>query len=330
MIQYGELVRQGIDIALAEHQQQGGRAIELVTVDDGGSAGRAGAAVDELERAGVIAVIGPLLPEALASAAAARDDERLALLSPTAPDRPNAPHTYALNTEDVRGARALAEYTVQQGRRRVGVLYPRTADFRELAQAFGEALRTAGGEVTADVGYDPATTTFARPIEQLLGSGVDAVYAPAPERIIRQLAPQFEYYGLGGVPLMGSDAWTSDEVLRSVSPRVLEGTVATTALPRGSSEVAWDRFVGLYEAAHRRTLDTPYPALGYDATALVLGALADGDSPGPADIARGLAGTTAFRGATGVLSLEDGTVTRKPFLVRIQSGRLVPLPEGGS
>ncbi|MGH7504059.1 MAG: ABC transporter substrate-binding protein, partial [Longimicrobiales bacterium] len=216
-----------------------------------------------------------------------------------------------------------------EGHRRVGVLYPRTEDFRRLALAFTEALRNAGGQVAADVGYDPAMTTFARPIERLRLAGADAVYAPASERIIRQLAPQFEYYGLADVTILGSDAWTSEEVLRSVPPRVLEGTVATTPLPRGNPAVAWDEFVGLYEAAQRRTLDTPYPALGYDAMRLVLEALGDGRSAQPGDVARALAETREFRGATGILSLEGGIVTRKPFLVRIEAGRLMAIPEGG-
>ena len=63
---------------------------------------------------------------------------------------------------------------------------------------------------------------------------------------------------------------------------------------------------------HRRSLTNPVPALGYDAASLALLAL----TSGRADV-------TDFRGATGVLSLHQGTVTRRPFLVRIDGSRLI-------
>jgi branched-chain amino acid transport system substrate-binding protein len=271
-----------------------------------------------------------LLEASLTAAAGARVSPDLALISPTSPAGPQAPNTYALNTEDTRGAQELARYALRRGFRRIALLYPRTEDFRKLAQAFRDALQAAGGTLAADVGYDANTTTFAQPMERLAAAGVDVVYAPATERIIRQLAPQFEYYGLGAVQILGSDAWTSEDVVRTMPTRVLEGVIATTPLPRTSDAVAWDRFVGLYEAAHRRTLDTPYPALGYDATRLVLDAVARSAGGRPGDTSRALAQTTDFRGATGVLSLRDGAVTRRPFLVQVRGGRLTRLDGAGN
>jgi ABC-type branched-subunit amino acid transport system substrate-binding protein len=86
--------------------------------------------------------------------------------------------------------------------------------------------------------------------------------------------------------------------------------------------VAWEEFVGRYEAAFRRTLDNPYPALGYDAARLILDQLPSGRAR-RADVARALGRLDGFRGATGVLSTRDGMITRDPFLVRIQAGRPV-------
>jgi branched-chain amino acid transport system substrate-binding protein len=326
--QYGELVRQGIDIALAEHRRGGGGEVELVVADDAGDAANAPRALRELEAGGVVAVIGPLLEQGLAAAASARASPQLALVSPTAPARPQSANAYALNTEDTRGAEELARYALRRGYRNIGVLYPRTEDFRRLAEAFRATIQAGGGRLAADVGYDPNLTTFAEPMARLRASAVDVIFAPATERIIRQLAPQFSYYGLGAVQLLGSDGWTSDDLLRTMG-RTLEGVIATTPLLRGSQAVAWDQFVGLYEAAERRTLDTPYPALGYDAARLVLDAAARARTGRPADVARALAAVDDFRGATGVLSLRGGTVTRRPFLVQIRSGRLSPVADPG-
>ncbi|MGH7574081.1 MAG: hypothetical protein ACREM1_02985, partial [Longimicrobiales bacterium] len=73
---------------------------------------------------------------------------------------------------------------------------------------------------------------------------------------------------------------------------------------------------------YRRTLDNPYPALGYDAARLVLESLPAGDVR-PVDVASEIATIDDFRGATGVLSTRDGLISRKPFIVRIQSGQPV-------
>jgi ABC-type branched-subunit amino acid transport system substrate-binding protein len=208
------------------------------------------------------------------------------------------------------------------------MLYPRTADFRAQAEAFRSAVAAAGSRVTTDVPFDSGTTTFTRPLQQLRSAAVRAVFIPASERDIRQLAPQLEYYGLGDVQVLGSEAWVEDEVLRTVQPRMLEGVIAATPLFRSSDAVAWEHFVGLYEATYRRTLDNPYPALGYDAARLILSQLPSGRVT-RAEVARAVAGVTDFRGATGVLSARGGAISRRPFLVRIQGGRPVLLDGPG-
>lgn len=321
--QYGELVRQGLDIAFADTT----RTVQLVVVDDGGDATRAAQHARELEARGVVAIIGPLLAEAVDAAARARTDASLTILSPTSSDPPQGRNVYTLNAGDARGSEALARYAVTRAVGPVALLYPAGADFRAEVDRFRTALQSAGGTIAADISWQPGTTTFAGQIERLRASGARAVFVPASERDIRQLAPQLAYYGLGGIQILGSEAWASDEVLGRVEPRLLEGVVAAVPFMQTSPSVAWDEFVGRYEAAQRRTLDSPYPALGWDAARLVLNAIGDDARPSAADVSRRLGQTDAFRGATGVLSLNDGTVSRRPFLVRILNGRPESIPD---
>lgn len=321
--QYAELVGQGIEIAFREQAQSGGREVELVVLDDGGQPDRAAQLVAELESRGAVAIIGPLLNASLEAAGRARSDPSLAIISPTSSAHPTRlANAYTLNAEDTRGAEALGAYVAQRDNGRVGVLFPDAAAFRAQAEAFQSAAESAGTSIAAAVPFVPGTTTFSAPLERLRAAAVQAIFIPAAERDIRQLAPQLEYYGLGGIEVLGLEAWVSDEVLHFLPGRVLEGVVAATPLYRSSQSVAWDEFVGLYEAAYRRSLDNPYPALGYDAARLVLANLPQG-SVRPEDVASGVAGTDEFRGATGVLSARDGYISRKPFIVRIQSGRPV-------
>jgi ABC-type branched-subunit amino acid transport system substrate-binding protein len=321
--EYGDLVLEGIRLGLPPDDR-----IELVIVDDGGSAANAGTAIRQLEQRGVVAVIGPLLSEGLAAGGRTRTDADLVILSPTAANVPRGTaNVYSLNTSDLEGARALGRYAVQNRLTRVALLYPAIPDFREIAVAFREAVGAAGGRVVADVGYRAGTTTFAEQMRAIGTANAQAVFIAAPERDIRQIAPQIEYYGLTDVRVLGSETWTSEEVLRGLPARQTDGIVVAAPMLRGSRELAWDEFVGRYEAAHRRTLDNPYPALGYDAIRIVRYALEAGTAR-RGDVARRIAALRDFRGATGILSVRDAEVVRRPFLVRIEGGRILPL-EGG-
>lgn len=321
--QYGELIRQGIDIALRDHERAGGRPVQLVVLDDAGDASRAAGLVADLEARNAIAVVGPLLGTSLAAAARGRSDSALVLISPTSSERaPRVANVYTLNAPDTRGAEALAVYAGARRLSGIAMLYPRTPEFAGQADAFRRSAAAAGAPVSLDVPFDPGTTTFAQPLRRLRDAAARTVFIPASERDIRQLAPQLEYYGLSGIQVLGSEAWASEEVLGLLPPRLLEGVIAATPLYRSSPSVAWEEFVGRYEAAFRRTLDNPYPALGYDAARLILDQLPSGRAR-RADVARALDRLAGFRGATGVLSTRDGMITRDPFLVRIQAGRPV-------
>ena len=330
LTQYAELILEGIRIGVDRFNTETGAEIELVVLDDAGDTERASALVRELEGRGAFGVIGPLLAPSIVSAARARSSPDLAIVSPLEDVTPwGLENVVSLGSVDTRGAEALAQYAVSIGLDRIGVLYPRMREFELQAAAFIEALRAAGGQVVANVPYDSGTTTFAQPLVQLRAASPAAVFVPAPVRDIRQLAPQFEYYGLKGdsLQILGSEEWAAEELLRVIEPQHVEGVIAATPFLSGSDALAWDEFVGWYENTYRRSLANAVPALAYDATRLVLEAIA-GDTR-PASVSSRMRNLNAIRGATGILTVRDGYVERRPFLVRIESRVPVPIRAAG-
>lgn len=319
--EYGDLVRQGVDIAFRDRAD-----IELVIRDDGGDPDTSARLARDLEAEDVIAILGPLLGEGVDRAAGARSDTRLAIVSPTASEQPVGPNAYSLNAGDDRGGEALARYATSRSVGEVALLYPVGEEFVGQVERFRRELEARGGRIVTEVTWTPGTTTFQQTIERVRRARPGAVFIAAGERDIRQLAPQLAYYGLAGVQILGTEAWASEDVLARLDPGQVEGVVAAVPFIATSRDVAWDEFVGLYEAAQRRSLDNPYPALGWDAARLVLAAIGD-DRPSRAEVARRLAEIQDFRGATGILSLVEGTVTRRPFLVRVRNGRAEPIPD---
>ena len=326
LVQYGDLLLEGIRMAVRESDVE----LDIVVLDDGGLADRDAELVSAAIDSGAVAVIGPILSSGVESAAAGRYGRSLVVISPTAAEVPStASDVYTLNGVDLRGPRALAEYAMSGGLTTAAVLYPADEALARQAWAFSRAFQDLGGRVATMVPYDSGTTTFGTHIGRIVDSRPDVVYLPLSPQDVQVVAPQLAYYGLRGrgstVVLMGNESWLEEEVLRRSDSQFTNGVVAAIASPRGDGETGWDEFVRLYEESHRRTLDNPFPALGYDAVRLIVNALDDGANS-PARVAERFAATRAFRGATGVLSVEDGAITRAPFIYRILDGQLTSPP----
>src|SRR5690606_36106180 len=102
------------------------------------------------------------------------------------------------------------------------------------------------------------------------------------------------------------------------------GVIAATPLYKLSPESGWQAFTQRYESTYRRTLNSELPALGYDAVRLLIQALGR-DRPAPGDVAQRVSAISDLRGATGILSVQDRVLVRRPYLVRIEGGELIPL-----
>lgn len=322
--QYGALILEGVQLAVDMHEAEGGRPIEIRIEDTAGSAAGADRAVRSLQAAGAIAAVGPLLPEEVSGAVNGRTDLRFAIISPSSPDAPSGDNAYSLNAGDTRGAALLGAWAARNATGAIGILHPLGGDGDRQARAFSDAVQRAGGSVALRMSYGETTTTFQQQLERLAAAGVQTLFIPAAEREIPQLAPQLAYYGLGEVQVLGGEAWTGETLLRTLPTRVTDGVIAATPLLRNDAAVAWADLVAAYEARYRRSLNHPFPGLGYDATLLVLAAVELGaDNAG--EVAREIEDLRGVRGATGIISVRDGTLEREPFLVEIRGGRLVKL-----
>lgn len=334
---YGRMAEEGIRLAIQEYNERYADEIQLIVKDDADRYERDGDLVRELERLGAVAILGPLRSEGLEAAAEGRRDRDLLIVSPTAPENFSfARNTFSMfsTTERVtRSSRTLAGFAVADLKlTRIGVMYPATPEGRMQLAAFADAARARGAEVVASVAYDDTATTFADPMAQLRAERPQAIYAPAstPMSVI-QMAPQFSYYGLRGVQVLGDAEWSDPQVARLVEPRFINGTIISTFLDRSSPSVRWTEFQEMYERTYRKGLqDNLVPALAYDAARLVLHALPWG-FPRRSAVSRSFSRIRGFPGATGVFTVDAGAVTRTPFLLRFQDRELVPAidPAGG-
>jgi len=324
LIEYGEWVLEGVQVAVEEYQELFLRPIELEVLDDGGDPQGGRSSVQALEEMGAIGGIGPLTLDVLVEAARGRD-RGLPLISPFASlPVAEAEGVFSLSGPDPGGAEVVAQYAWDLGLERVAVVRPGTGEAGLESEVFQEVFQQLGGIVPREIVYDSGATFFQAELEQVGSLLPDGVFLPLAARDIQLLAPQVTYYGLDtlGIQLLGTSGWTADEVVLDVDSRHTDGVIAsTTRISQGETE-AFQRFRGRYETLFQKTLRNDVPGYGYDAAALLLHALG-GNPLNNQGLVGAMGNIIDFPGATGHLSVEEGRVLRAPQLIRIQNHELI-------
>jgi ABC-type branched-subunit amino acid transport system substrate-binding protein len=102
--------------------------------------------------------------------------------------------------------------------------------------------------------------------------------------------------------------------------------VATAPVGSTAGSPGLQRFRQAYEQYFQRSLVNAIPAVGYDATLLLLEGLRPG-RVSPAELTMSIAGLEGVEGATGTFSVVDARVVRETRVVRIENRALVPVTE---
>jgi ABC-type branched-subunit amino acid transport system substrate-binding protein len=324
LMEYGEWVLEGIQVAVEEYQSELRRPVRVEVMDHAGEGEWGRRSVQRLEEVGALGVVGPLSPEILAEVAAGRDTG-IPVISPFAYlPAGEASGVLSLSGPDPGGAEVVALYAWDLGLERVVVLRPATDESRVDAEAFQQALESRGGIVPQEIVFDPGATFFQSEFEQVASSLPDGLFLPLAPRDIQLLAPQFTYYGLDtlGIQLLGTTGWTDDEVVQEVDSRHTDGVIASTTRMSQDETEEFQAFRVRYEEHFQKTLRSQVPAYGYDAAVLLLEA-ARKEPRNPVDLLRALEEIEDYPGATGHLSVGGGRIRRVPQLVRIQNHELI-------
>jgi branched-chain amino acid transport system substrate-binding protein len=331
----GEQILEGALLAVQEYRHAGiGPHIELYVRDDSSNTESTLRNVAELEAMGVIAVLGPILTEALMATALRRTDDALLLLSPTATEGLGLPlNAYTLwdrSRREVDVASTLATWMSEQLElKSFGVLRP-DGGARDVVAAVREAVETAGGEILGVEAYASDSTTFEGPITALAAVEPDAVIVLADRaRTVLQIAPQLVYYGLRRWVTGGDAHWSDPAVVRRLDASYADFRLVATYLDRVTPDSAWRSFETAYEAEYRKAVaNSMFTPLGYDGMRLLLSRLAEPGAGRRGVLGRALRRGGTFRGATGALSVDPGTgELRRDVIVRVLRNGELRVPD---
>jgi ABC-type branched-subunit amino acid transport system substrate-binding protein len=350
LAEYATSIAEGVEVAVSTVLGDE-FTVSVVTRDDEGDPDLAAAIVSDLETEGVVGAVGFLLEETLTAAGSART-AGLPLVSPTARTGAEAGSgTYSLSGADPRSAQLVAFHAISRAFQRVAMIHPNTAEASQEADAFAAVAESFGIPIVGRFPYPAGATDYEAEfrlaqaalrnaeIAELGLTGADTLrfemlqpvglFMPIPAEDVEFVAPQFAYNGLDtlAIEIVGTSGWTDPQALERVDTRLLEGVVATAPVGADVESPGYQRFRLAYETHFRRSLIGDTPAIGYDAALLLLEALRAGRTRGE-DVQAAIEGLEDVEGAMGVYSFVDGRLVRRMEVVRIEGGRLVPVPIG--
>jgi branched-chain amino acid transport system substrate-binding protein len=347
LAEFARELTEGIELAVATVLEEP-YEVSLLQFDDEGDPAVGAQIMAGLDSAGVAGVIGFLEEGALLAAGQARQ-RGVPIVSPTARSTEGAGEgVYALEGPNPQAAAAIARYAASRAFQRVAVLLPGSPHAFEEAYTFQEEAARLGVPVVGYFSYEPGETFFETQIlgaqnalraAEIAALGLTqadtlrvemlepvGIFLPIPPEDVEYVATQIAHFALDtlAIELIGTSGWTDPGVLDLLQPRYTDGVVATSPVGSMTGSPGFERFREAYEQHFQQTLLSTTPAVGYDATLLLLEALRPGRIA-PPDVRSSLASLEAVEGATGTFYVIGDRVVRQTQVVRIENRELIPI-----
>lgn len=347
LAEFARQIAEGVEVAVATVLGEPYQ-VEVTTRDDEANPALDALIASDLEIEGVVGAVGFLEDDALLAAGQSRVDG-MPIISPTARTAASAGEgVYSLEGADPAAAMEIARYAADRAFQRVAIILPSNEAAIAEADAFQEEAARFGVPVIQRFYYEPGATFFETQVVgardalraaeiAALGLGEDdtlrvetlepvGIFVPIPREDVEFVAPQLAHFALDtlGIEVVGTSAWTDPGVLEVVDPLYTNGVVATATVGTGLSSPGAMRFTEAYEDYFQRSLVSSAPAIGYDATLLLLEALRPGRVR-PLQVQEAFRNLRDVEGATGIFSVVDERIVRRTEVVRIRDRDLEPV-----
>ncbi len=172
---FGQRAMDGIEFALSQVEQMGGKVPFKIMVRDSRSDPNAAVkAVDDLDQQRVGAILGPMATSESAAARAQARGIPMMVFTQREGIADIGPYIFRNFITPQMQVHSLVSYAVQHlGIKRFAILYPAENYGRRYMNLFWDQVIENGGVVNGVEAYDPDGTDFAKPIKKLGGIGYD-------------------------------------------------------------------------------------------------------------------------------------------------------------
>ena len=314
---YGESLKKGIDIAVAEINKKGGvdgKKLDLVEVDNKSEAAEAtNGAVKLTSQDKVTAIIGAATSGDTVAQAQIANDTKTVLLTPSGTS-PNVTVTdkgklneYVFRTSfiDPFQGTVAANFAAKELKvKNVAIFADSASDYAKgLAASFKDTFEKEGGKIVAEEAYVGKDTDFRATLTRIKSKNPEFVFIPGYYEEVGLIIKQARELGLN-VPLMGADGWDSPKLVELAGANALNNTFITNHYSSEDPDKKIQDFVTTFKDKYNGEAPNAFNALGYDTVYLLADAIKRAGGTDTAKIKDELAKTKDLSLVTGVVSID--------------------------
>ncbi|WP_420636717.1 branched-chain amino acid ABC transporter substrate-binding protein [Candidatus Palauibacter sp.] len=288
----GVAARRGVELAVRDVATVRGRNVELGDAVDSmcsPEGGRAGAR-EIVADPQIVGVIGTSCSAAAVAASPVISQAGYVMVAPSTtsplltsdlagnPNPDHHPGYFRVANNDLYQARAVSNFAYNQlGLSRIVTLHDGDPYTTALVKAFGDAFRALGGEVPVATGIRKGQTDMTSVLAEFAAAGPGGIFFPLFRPEGSPFAAQARAFdGLEGVTLISGAALLVSEFLAEPQSEGIYFAGPESDYSGNVNEVTGksaEAVIAAYEAAYGEHPSTPYWALAYDATTLLLDAV---------------------------------------------------------
>ncbi len=282
-------------------------------------------AFDRLDKAGVIAVVGPVDATRTKEVAPLALNRRLPVIA-LSTEIPTSTDAWVFQdfVDADEEARASAQIAVRRlAAKRVAILSPDIGYGTRMAREFKTAVEANGGTVVFEKTYDRKSTDFTKIAGALLAAKPDAVFIPDTGAKVAEVTAFLAAKNIWGrtfgestkrdgrtrVYYLGTSLWQDDALLRQAGTYV-EGALIPAWFSPVFSTPASRVFYNTWNAQGFTQTPSELELFSYDAVSHIVSELSRGSRPSRVSLRQGLLDTTPSTGASSVMWGLNGKAKR--------------------
>ena len=277
----------------------------------------------------VLAMVGPVGSGRAIPAGEIHNENRTPMITPTASNPAvtmNRPYVFRACILDPVQAQAAVKFAGNyfSGISKAAVLYNHEEEYsRQLAEFFRKNWEESHGpaSVLSYESFGQKDMDFSAQLQRIAGSGAELLYLPVYYNHAALIVTQAGKLGWGQRPILGSDSWSSSDLLPLSQGSVI-GCYFTTNFAAAGGLDNTLAFIDAYKAAYGHTPDE-VSALSYDSVQLILQAIQRAGITGKIvkdreALKNALAGTRDFEGVTGRMNFDMTNGNPRKYIVIVR------------
>lgn len=326
---YGNSVKQGAEIAIAEINEAGGvkvgdasYTLALDFQDDESSEDKAITAYNSLMDKGMQAMIGTVTSAPCIAVKELSKQDNILQITPSGSAIEcitDAPNVFRLCFTDPLQGTTMADFVKEQGFTKVAVIFNNSDDYSTgMKNAFVEQVKTNGGEVVTEEAFNEGDVDFSTQLTKIKSTDAEIIFCPVYYEAAAYITQQAKELGMN-LPFIGGDGW--DGILAQVTdPATIEGAVFLSPFLATDEAEEVAGFVAKYQEKYSATPDQ-FAADGYDTVYVIKAAIEKANSVESEDMIAAMTEITVD-GITGSMSFtEDGEPDKSAKFVVIKDGQ---------